>query len=289
MSGPQAALLPDGRLHLHHGPIDLVILAEERSEEARRIAYRAARDRFATVLDELVPELPLLRAPLAARIQGRIAGRMHRACAAVAQGDFITPMAAVAGSVADEVLAAMLAATPLTRAYVNNGGDIALHLAAGQTFRAAIAGLGGQVSGQITLAAEDGIGGIATSGQGGRSLSRGIADSVTVLAACAAQADAAATLVANAVDLPDHPSITRQPAQDLQPDSDLGARLVVTRVGALTQSDITKALSRGMLRAQSLVDARHIAAAALLLQGQGATTHHRSWASALSERSLQHA
>jgi uncharacterized protein len=287
--GPQTALLPDGRLHLHHGPIDLVIMAEAPNEEARRIAYRAARDRFASVLDELVPELPLLRAPLAARPIGGIAGRMHRACAAVAHGDFITPMAAVAGSVADEVLAVMLAATPLRRAYVNNGGDIALHLSAGQIFRAAIAGLGGQVSGQITLAAEDGIGGIATSGQGGRSLSRGIAESVTVLAACAAQADAAATLVANAVDLPDHPAITRQPAQELHPDSDLGARLVVTCVGALSQADIASALSHGMMRAQSLVDAGHVAAAALLLQGQGATTHHRSWASARLERSLQHA
>ncbi|MEE4345380.1 MAG: UPF0280 family protein, partial [Paracoccaceae bacterium] len=193
--GPQAALLPDGRLHLHHGPIDLVIMAEEGSEEARRRAYRAARDRFATVLDELVPELPLLRAPLGALPQGQIAQRMHRACGTVAQGDFITPMAAVAGSVADEVLAAMLAAVPLTRAYVNNGGDIALHLAPGAEYSAAIAGLDGQLAGRITLRAGDGIGGIATSGQGGRSLSLGIASSVTVLARNAATADAAATLI----------------------------------------------------------------------------------------------
>ena len=188
--GPQAALLPDGRLHLHHGPIDLVIMAEGQGE-ATRTAYRAARDRFATVLAELVPELPLLRSPLGAAPQGRIARRMHHACTSVAQGDFITPMAAVAGSVADTVLAAMLAATPLTRAHVNNGGDIALHLAPGATTRAAIAGLDGQISGHITLHAGDGIGGIATSGQGGRSLSLGIASSVTVLAPNAATADAA--------------------------------------------------------------------------------------------------
>jgi uncharacterized protein len=288
--GPQAALLPDGRLHLHHGPIDLVIMAEGPGD-AIRTAFRAARDRFATVLEELVPELPLLRAPLSAAPQGQIARRMHRACTAVGQGDFITPMAAVAGSVADTVLAAMLAATPLSRAYVNNGGDIALHLAPGQSYRAAIAGLDGRLSGQITISAGDGIGGIATSGQGGRSLSLGIATSVTVLAAHAATADAAATLIANAVDLPGHPAITRRPARDIHPDSDLGQRLVVSHVGALGADDIATALSHGAARAQRMLDTGTIAAAALVLQGQGVTVGHitdRAMAQ-LSERSLQHA
>ena len=288
--GPQAALLPDGRLHLHHGPIDLVIMAEAQSEAATRTAFRAARDRFATVLDELVPELPLLRAPLGALPVGQIAQRMHRACGTVAQGDFITPMAAVAGSVADEVLAAMLAATPLTRAYVNNGGDIALHLAPGAAYRAAIAGLDGQLAGRITIRAGDGIGGIATSGQGGRSLSLGIASSVTVLARNAATADAAATLIANAVDLPDHPAITRQPACDVWPDSDLGARPVVTHVAPLAPADIARALSQGATRAQAMIATGAIAAAALVLQGQGVTVgQFEDGATAPKERSLQHA
>ena len=288
--GPQAALLPDGRLHLNHGPIDLVIMAEEQSEEARRRAYRAARDRFATVLDELVPELPLLRAPLGALPQGQIGRRMHNACAGVAQGDFITPMAAVAGSVADEVLAAMLAAVPLTRAHVNNGGDIALYLAPGAEYRAAIAGLDGQLAGQITLHAWQGIGGIATSGQGGRSLSLGIASSVTVLARNAATADAAATLIANAVDLPDHPAISRRPACDIFPDSDLGARRVVTHVAPLPPADIAHALAQGVTRAQAMIATGAIAAAALVLQGQGITVgEFEDGATALKKRSLQHA
>jgi ApbE superfamily uncharacterized protein (UPF0280 family) len=288
--GPQAALLPDGRLHLHHGPIDLVIMAEAQSEAATRTAFRAARHRFASVLDELVPELPLLRAPLGALPVGQIAQRMHRACGTVAQGDFITPMAAVAGSVADEVLAAMLAATPLTRAYVNNGGDIALHLAPGAAYRAAIAGLDGQLAGRITIRAGDGIGGIATSGQGGRSLSLGIASSVTVLACNAATADAAATLIANAVDLPDHPAITRQPACDAWPDSDLGARPVVTHVAPLAPADIARALLQGAARAQAMTATGAIAAAALVLQGQGVTVgQFEDGATAPKERSLQHA
>ncbi|MDP5364946.1 MAG: UPF0280 family protein [Paracoccaceae bacterium] len=287
--GAVAALLPDGRLHLQHGPIDLVI-GVEGQDDARRKAFRAARDRFASILAELVPELPLLRAPLGAVPEGLIARRMHRACKGVAQGDFVTPMAAVAGSVADEVLAAMLAATPLARAHVNNGGDIALHLAPGAEYRAAIAGLDGQLAGRITLRATDGIGGIATSGQGGRSLSFGIASSVTVLARDAATADAAATLIANAVDLPDHPGITRQPACDIWPDSDLGARLVVTDVAPLPPADIARALSQGAARAQAMIDTGAIAAAALVLQGQGVTVgEFTDRATARTERSLQHA
>ncbi|SMX33159.1 UPF0280 family protein [Maliponia aquimaris] len=294
--GPVAALLGDGRLHLQHGPIDLVIGAEQdgtgpvAAEEARRTAYRAARDRFKTVLEEIVAELPLLRQPLGAQPQGRIARRMHRACIEVAQGDFITPMAAVAGSVADEVLAAMVAAGSLTRAHVNNGGDIALYLAPGAEYRAAIAGLDGQLAGRITLGADDDIGGVATSGQGGRSLSLGIASSVTVLARNAATADAAATLIANAVDLPGHPAISRTPARDIFPDSDLGARLVVTHVAALSPADIARALSDGAARAQRLIDAGAIAAAALVLQGRGVTVgQFEDRATARTERSLQHA
>ena len=287
--GPVAALLADGRLHLQHGPIDLVI-GVEAQDDARSKAYRAARDRFATVLDELVPELPVLRAPLGGVPQGLIARRMHRACMGVAQGDFITPMAAVAGSVADEVLAAMLAAVPLARAHVNNGGDIALHLAPGADYRAAIAGLDGQLAGRITLHAGQGIGGIATSGQGGRSLSLGIASSVTVLARDAATADAAATLIANAVDLPGHPAITRRPARDIFPDSDLGARMVVTDVAPLPPADIARALSQGVTRAQAMIATGAIAAAALVLQGQGVTVgEFEDGATALKERSLQHA
>jgi uncharacterized protein len=63
--------------------------------------------------------------------------------------------------------------------------------------------------------------GIATSGWRGRSFSRGIADSVTVLAKTAAMADAAATVIANAVNVV-HPGIVRRPACDIRDDSDWG-------------------------------------------------------------------
>ncbi|RWG08581.1 MAG: UPF0280 family protein, partial [Mesorhizobium sp.] len=110
--------------------------------------------------------------------------------------------ATVAGSVADEVLAALLAGRRLERAYVNNGGDSAIHLGKGGTITLAIAGTGHGMADRITIRAEDGVRGVATSGWRGRSFSLGIADAVTVLARTGAEADAAATLIANAVDLP---------------------------------------------------------------------------------------
>jgi len=259
MTKPACAWLPGGRLHLQHGPIDLVIKAEG---DGRIQAMRAAGVRFASVLDELVGELPLLRAPTgpdAPWPDGEIARHMARSARPHGARCFVTPMAAVAGAVADTIMVAMTGAGRLTRAYVNNGGDIALHLTPGTSYRAAMAGTDGAGLGEVLVTPEQGIGGIATSGRRGRSLSMGIADSVTVLAATAAAADVAATLIANAVDLPGHPAIVRQPATQAVPDSDLGERLVVMGLGRLGAAAAGQALDRGealadRMRAEGLID-----------------------------------
>jgi ApbE superfamily uncharacterized protein (UPF0280 family) len=136
-SRAQIRLLPDGRrLHLHDGPIDLIVQAFGAPHEVSA-AYRTACERFLTVLDELCSELALLRQPCCEESpwpQGVVARRMMSAVKPYAPEYFITPMAAVAGAVAEEILAAMLSAAALSRAYVNNGGDIALHLSADEQF-----------------------------------------------------------------------------------------------------------------------------------------------------------
>ena len=124
-------------------------------------------------------------------------------------------MAAVAGAVADELLAHMTAAAPLERAFVNDGGDIAVLVSDGHALEIGVAGEFSRgdvpvLNGRLRLDANSGIGGIATSGARGRSFSLGIADSVTVLARDAATADVAATLIANAVDI-DSPAIAAPP------------------------------------------------------------------------------
>jgi ApbE superfamily uncharacterized protein (UPF0280 family) len=271
----QVRLLPGQRLHLQDGPIDLVLDARG---DARAVgaAYGAAAMRFATLLDELCAELPLLRMPAHRErclVVGAVARHMYEAVAPFADETFITPMAAVAGAVAEAILAAMVEAAVLDRASVNNGGDIALHLGRGASVRVGMVDRPDRpgLFGRVDLDARSPVRGIATSGRRGRSFSLGIADAVTVLARTAAEADAAATIVANAVNLPGHPAISRVPAASLQPDSDLGRRLVTRDVGALAPHAIDRALAAGQGCARDLVRRGLIAGAALHLQGSTRT------------------
>ena len=270
---PQIGWLANGRrLHLLDGPIDLIIEAHGTMLNIRA-AYEAAIQRFTGLLDELCDELPELRKaaqPDACYLNGDIARRMHYAVVPFAAHHFITPMAAVAGSVAEEILGAMIRVADLDRAYVNNGGDIALHLGDGQFFTVGLVDRPDTpgLIGKTVIAASDTTRGIATSGWRGRSFSLGIADAVTVLARTAAKADAAATIIANAVDLPGHQAIVRRPASDIQPDSDLGVRLVTREVGRLPLADIEIALEAGASCARRLVVAGLMNGAALHLQGE---------------------
>jgi hypothetical protein len=146
--------------------------------------------------------------------------------------------------------------------------------------------------GTTTLHSRDPVRGIATSGWRGRSFSLGIADAVTVLADRAAAADAAATIIANAVDLPGHSAIVRVPACELAPDSDLGDRLVTQAVGVLTLEEVNRALAAGTRTAELLLRIGLIRSAALNLQGEthvvGVLGESRMIAS-VQERGLVHA
>jgi ApbE superfamily uncharacterized protein (UPF0280 family) len=270
---PQIGWLADGkRLHLQDGPIDLIIEALG-SETNLRAAYHAAVRRFTGLLDELCDELLVLRKaaePEHCLLEGPVARRMHAAVAPFAADHFITPMAAVAGSVAEEILGAMVGEASLDRAYVNNGGDIALHLGGGEQFTVGLMDRPDQFGllRTMIISASDPSRGVATSGRHGRSFSLGIADAVTVLARTASQADAAATIIANAVDLPGHPAIVRCPAEELQPDSDLGARLVTRDVGRLEGFEIVAALKAGSDKTRALLASGLIDGAALHLQGE---------------------
>src|SRR5574337_1229745 len=270
------ARLPQGGWHFQHGPIDIVIGAEGRPADVEA-AHEAAWQRFSSILDELVNELPALRRPVGALcpLQGRVARRMWEACRPFCDR-FITPMAAVAGSVAEELIAAY-DRKGVERAWVNNGGDIALHLARDRSVRvglfADLARLdatqimnGVQVDGRFEVLHEIPVRGVATSGWRGRSFSLGIADSVTVLAPTASQADAAATVIANAVDV-DDPRIVRHPANELTDDSDLGRIAVTVDVPELGRDAALLALYAGLSRARELRSAGLIWSSVLVCQG----------------------
>jgi hypothetical protein len=270
MSGPTMVRLSGDRLHFQHGPIDLIVSADGPFDVVEA-AYAKGWRRFQSILDELVAELPLLRAPLdetPPNLRGRAARRML-AAAWPFRARYITPMAAVAGAVAEEILEAMTPAIPLLRASVNNGGDIALYLhkdekiVVGVSDDPAIADL----AGTVTIRAADPVRGIATSGWRGRSQSLGIADAVTVLARRAAQADAAATMIANAVNA-DHAAIERRPAREVKDDSDLGDLLVTVGVGELPSDVADAALDAGESEARLMQAMGLIHGAVLLLQGE---------------------
>ncbi len=266
----QRTFLADGRLHLNHGPIDLIIEAFGPVSEVA-LAYEQAWSRFPFVLPELTAELGTLRQPIGAempRLNGLVARRMAEAVWPY-RAHFITPMAAVAGAVAEEMLAALIEGRHLRKAYVNDGGDIALYLSPGESFRAGIVGdlTAPAIDGRVTVGTESTVRGIATSGSGGRSFSLGIADAVTVLAETAAKADAAATVIANAVNIEDG-MIQRAPACSIDPDSDLGDMPVTVAVGDLSIDEVRHALDAGALVAERLAQDGSIDAAVLLLRGE---------------------
>jgi uncharacterized protein len=273
-NGAQRVRLADGRWRLRHGPIDLVIGADGETETVNR-AVEKAWARFETILAELVAELRWLRLPVqqAVGVHGAVARRMVDATLPHCER-FITPMAAVAGAVADELIECFRNERLIERAHVNNGGDIALHLASGKNYRVGMVTDIERVKhrektsldGAFEVTHDSTVRGVATSGWSGRSHSLGIADAVTVLANSAAAADAAATLIANDVNLED-PAILRKPANMLKDDTDLGERLVTVGVGELSSEQINMALNAGERTARTMQEAGQIYAATLWLQG----------------------
>lgn len=269
--------MADNRLHLQHGPIDIIAHVDA-PEEVRKRLYTSASNRFSTVLVELVAEMDLLKQPWSADLPDPKGGIAQKMCFAVRGPDiFVTPMAAVAGAVADEVLEAMLYEAKNTdpcieeiqRMYVNNGGDIAFWLNAGESFSIGVVDNPGipELNARVSLAYESPVRGIATSGWRGRSQSLGIADAVTVLAGSAAIADAAATLIANDVNV-NYPGILKRPASEVKDESDLGMLPVTVDVPPLPVDQISEALKRGAQTAGNFIRTGKIEAAYLSLQKQ---------------------
>ncbi len=284
----QIRYLKDGRrLHLQHGPIDIIAEVFGSGQEVQR-SYAQAADAFSNVLADLVKVLPHLREQLGegpSVLLTGVAAEMRQACLPYANEHFVTSMAAVAGAVADHVLAAMIRDCNLKKAYVNNGGDIAFYLSPGESMRAAVVNNQDSpaLDAGIELRSSEAIGGIATSGWRGRSLSPGIADAVTILASTAAAADVAATLIAGAVRI-DSPVIIRQPANSLRDDTDLGEMLVTTAVGPLSEEEINLALAAGYATAEEFQQRGLIQSAYLSLQGTTRVLEqlntHQNWRSA---------
>ncbi len=272
-NGATASWLTGERLFLQHGPVNLILRAEG-SSTAVDTAYRALMGDFSSWLGALVDELPRLRCQEYSDLalpEGIIARRMVMAVRACTSGssDFVTPMAAVAGAIADQAVAQLTARPGIERVYVNNGGDIAIHLVPGTHMSVGVVPHLHEALARASfeIGYRSPVRGVATSGWQGRSHSLGIADAVTVLAGNAAVADAAATLIANAVNIY-HPDVRRVPACTIDEDSDLGAQLVTVEVPKLDAGVIDMALEAGLSIAEMLQNRGVIDSAALTAQGR---------------------
>jgi ApbE superfamily uncharacterized protein (UPF0280 family) len=200
--------------------------------------YRALLGRSADQIDSLP--------------QNGLAKRLVQSVKAVGDAD-LTPMAAVAGTLADAV-ADWLFGEGSTKVVVDNGGDIAIRLAAGET---ATVGIRPHldcwdISHIAQLDDRSSSWGVTTSGLGGRSFTRGIASAVTVIAENASIADAASTAIANACFVSD-PSIRQIPAEQIDPITDLAGKTVTLGVGKLARSKRKVAQLRALRRAEDLV------------------------------------
>jgi hypothetical protein len=231
----------------------LIIRAWNENQPQLKLARRAAEKsilcleriaRYRTVLSQPFPEIKALPNETLAR-------EMIGSVGAVGDAD-LTPLAAVAGTIADAV-ADWLFDQGMPRVIVDNGGDIAVRLADGET---ATVGIRPTISSPlishvIELDSGSSNWGVTTSGVGGRSFTRGIASAVTVLAAKASMADAAATAVANACFAEDI-GITQLPAERIDPNSDLAGLCVTTEVGNLESDSIRQALENARLKAEAI-------------------------------------
>lgn len=262
------SVLSPRKVYLDYGPMQMTLSAD-RGRQGMLEELKEAAEYSAKLLAEFSPFLAVAKTTatckrkdvtqLPVSLQYMVEGVLG------AGDDSLTPMAAVAGSFAD-LAADWLVARGATKVIVNNGGDIAIRLLENEKTKVGIMpNIGAaQFTHIIELSASDGIGGVATSGLGGRSFTKGIASSVTVLASTARVADSCATLIANHCDVEDR-GIVRRLAEEIDPDTDIKGHWVTMAVNAISGEKKRQALANGLSKARELRDKQVIRGAALFI------------------------
>jgi len=266
-------LLPGGSVMVECGPMRLVIDARVGKVPQPQQAVRAA-DEAVRFLEAVARSRPFLGRDyrrLMPHITDPLALKMVASVKAVGDQD-LTPMAAVAGTIADAV-ADFLFERGMTRVLVDNGGDVAIRSCDGEPVTVGIRPQVGtkSISHAIVLGPEGTAWGIATSGLGGRSLTRGVADAATIVAADASLADAAATAVANASYV-EHSAVIQKPAEEIDPFTDIAGLEVTVNVGPLPEEKKHQAIDHAIRRAEKLVGNGIILGAFVACQGRTAMT-----------------
>jgi hypothetical protein len=266
-------LLQGGAVLLECGPMRLVIDARIGKVAQPQQSVRAA-EQAVRLLEGVARAHPFLGRnyrELISRVADPLALKMIASVQAVGDED-LTPMAAVAGAMADAV-ADFLFQLGMTRVLVDNGGDVAIRSCDGEPVTVGIRPRvdRADISHVVILGPERTAWGVATSGFGGRSLTRGVLDAATIVAADACIADAAATAVANASCIADN-AVVRKPAEALEPHTDIAGLDVTLRIGGLAEESKQKAVDQAMHRAEQLIANGIILGAFVACQGLSAMT-----------------
>jgi uncharacterized protein len=249
----------------------MLIEAYDGSSPCPELCVKAAKHSI-DILVEIAAAREELKAPhimFSKPPRSQIPFKMWEATHVVGDPD-LTPMAAVAGATADGV-ANYLQGLGASKVIVNNGGDIAIRLAEEERVAVGIRSdvNSNRVERSMLVEWDSGIGGICTSGLGGRSFTRGIASAVTVSAPSAAVADAAASAIANSTFVA-HENIVRGPAEEVEPDTDLVGVQVTYEVGNLPEEFVEICLQKGLARAEALAETRIITGAVITIKGRTA-------------------
>jgi len=268
-------ILSNGAVLVDYGPMRMVITAFENgkplvklAEEGAHLAIRVLEDlaKFLSVIRRKSKELEI------EETFPDVVRRMIEATKKMEEQD-LTPLAAVAGTASDVVADSMFSKGG-TKIIVDNGGDIAIRLREGEVARVGVKTEidANQPDYLVSIDSAMGIGGVATSGLGGRSFTKGIASAATVLSQTAAFSDAAATVIGNFTSVED-PNIMRSLAKKIYPDTDIGGEWVTIKVGELSQKKVEEALDSGLSKAYSLCQKELIKGALIVVQGKAVWTN----------------
>lgn len=263
-------ILSDGTVLVDYGPMRMFISVSESGKPLVKLAEEGAYLAI-QVLEDLAKFLPVIKKKsLDLEVEEAfpdVVRRMIESTKKMEELD-LTPLAAVAGTASD-VVADFMYSKGGTKIIVDNGGDIAIRLREGEVARV---GIKTEIDAKqptylISIDSNMKIGGVATSGLGGRSFTKGIASAATVLSETASLSDAAATVIGNFTNIEDS-GITRSLAEKIYPDTDIAGEWVTIKVGKLSQEKIEEALNKGLSKAYSLCQKGFIEGAMIALQGR---------------------
>lgn len=266
--------LSNGTILVDYGPMRMFITVMEKGKPIISLTKEGAHLAI-QILEDLAEFLPVIKMrSQELKIEEAfpdVVRSMIEATKKMGEPD-LTPLAAVAGTTSDRV-ADFIFGRGGTKIIVDNGGDVAIRLREGEVARI---GVKTDIQARdpdylITVDSTTGIGGVATSGLGGRSFTKGIASAATVLAENASLADAAATVVGNFTNVDDS-NILRTLAEKVYPDTDIAGEWVTVEVRKLSSGKIEEALNRGLSKAYSICQKRWIQGALIAVQGNVAWT-----------------